>query len=570
MKTKYYITTVFWVFILWIASSSGILQGLMSISGIWEGTFMHQFKIQIIFSDSGSGITAGMIHMYDGVTRIQDDKITEIEINEGDRLTFYIPDKETRFEGRIKGISDEILGEFIFPDGSRHPLQMYRKGNESSVTQVSDVDNKILLEREYRPEQLKEDVFFLRENLSSTHPQYNLYTSNEGFEAEYESLINYLDRDLTIREFYILIAPVVAKVGCSHTGIKVPEEYQNLQKRFGHYFPLRLYFEEHRVWVVSNDQLMNQIPLGSEVISIDHISVENIIEGLLSFIPSEGFNITTKYHELNKRYFEYYNFINDAETIQIEYTKPGNQVVSSTIIRAVPYKTIAETNGDAGNTTSVEYSMDQNTGIAILTIRSFAIRDISRFIEVMDSVFLEIKKLGITNLILDVRGNQGGHPIFAAILFSYLVQHDFTYFSNETRIPEFEPLYNPMSPNENSFSGNCYVLVDGGCLSTTGHLISLLRYHKRAVFLGEEPGSWFYCNDNSKRISLPNTLMDVNIPQTTFQTHVTGYNIGDPFEVDYPIPTSVNDLIENKDTYTEYTMSLINKSAENDGNRGSQ
>jgi hypothetical protein len=114
-----------------------------------------------------------------------------------------------------------------------------------------------------------------------------------------------------------------------------------------------------------------------------------------------------------------------------------------------------------------------------------------------------------------------------------------------------------MQGNKNSFDGNCYVLINGGCLSTTGHLISLLKYHKKAVFIGEEPGSWFYCNDFSKQVKLPNTQIEVNIPQSTFQTAVSGYKVRDHFPIDHSVELTVDDMINDKDVYMEFTMNII-------------
>ena len=98
----------------------------------------------------------------------------------------------------------------------------------------------------------------------------------------------------------------------------------------------------------------------------------------------------------------------------------------------------------------------------------------------------------------------GGHPIFAAQLLSYLTDHEFTYFQRNPDVADFEPLYNPMQANPLNFEGNLFVLVNGKCLSTTGHLISLLKYHTQAKFIGEEPGTSFLCNDFSTQIKLPN------------------------------------------------------------------
>jgi hypothetical protein len=166
---------------------------------------------------------------------------------------------------------------------------------------------------------------------------------------------------------------------------------------------------------------------------------------------------------------------------------------------------------------------------------------------------------GTPNLVLDLRDNRGGHPIFAAQLFSYLTDSDFTYFQRNPEIEEFEPLYNPMQPNKNHYKGSIFVLVNGSCLSTTGHLISLLKFHTKALFIGEEPGSSFSCNDLSIQYQLPNTGMEVNIPHTTFVTAVSGFEEGKPFPVDCEMNISIGDLLNGNDSYTSFVDKLIIK-----------
>jgi hypothetical protein len=188
---------------------------------------------------------------------------------------------------------------------------------------------------------------------------------------------------------------------------------------------------------------------------------------------------------------------------------------------------------------------------------SFAIPDLDSYLNKMDQVFTAIRKKNIHNLILDLRGNQGGHPFFAAVLLSYLAQEPFTYFDDTDRVEEFGPLYEPMPPSEKTFQGDCYVLVDGGVLSTAGHLVSLIKYHNLGQFVGEEPGSSFYCNDMSRRIQLPNSKIEVNIPQKTFKTSVSGFKADAPFVVDFPAYMEVSDLTNGVDSQMEFTSQLI-------------
>jgi hypothetical protein len=153
----------------------------------------------------------------------------------------------------------------------------------------------------------------------------------------------------------------------------------------------------------------------------------------------------------------------------------------------------------------------------------------------------------------------GGHPIFAAQLFSYLTDQEFTYFQRNPDVVDFEPLFNPMQANPLHFEGNLFVLVNGKCLSTTGHLISLLKYHTQAKFIGEEPGSSYLCNDFSTQIKLPNSGIEANIPRTTFITAVEGFDDKLPFPVDYLVEIKVQDILNNKDNYLLYMQTLLSE-----------
>jgi len=556
MKTKLKISNIFPLGILFFTISINSFCYQDNIKGLWVGMFMEQFRMEILFSVNEDESLSGKIKMYDGSTLIQDDEIDNIEFKEN-ILSFRIPAKETTFDGHINLDLSEFKGDFIFPDGSHHPVHVVKKlENALSENSLRNIERSFLEER-YSSSQLIEDIQFLRSHLSEIHPQYHLYTSDVAFDAMYRTAIQNLDTDLSLREFYNLTSAIVAKIGCSHTGIKLPDRYIKAQHAYNLYLPLKLFIKNDKAWVVRGKDDQVYIEPGSEIVRINHVPVKNIIARLLSFIPAEGYNKTTKFLMLNKDFGSYYNLLNNSEQFQIEYIKPDSQDVESTSIEAVPYLSISSGNEVDMTSSPILLPLIQAQSTAILEIPSFALPDVNEYLNLMDSIFLVIHKAGIRNLVLDLRGNQGGHPIFAAILYAHLTSEDFTYFQKDEQVPEFQPLYEPMKASANNFRWKCYAIVDGGCLSTTGHLISLLKYNNRAVFIGEQPGSWFYCNDNSKRYKLPNTQILVNIPQTTFKTAVKGYEISAPFIVDFPLDVSVEDRNRKSDPWMEYTLNLI-------------
>ena len=530
-----------------------------SLIGLWEGMFMDQFRMEILILSNEDKNISGTIKMYDGSIMIQEDELSNIEYDNR-MISFMIPAKETTFEGEINDDLSQFSGYFIFPDGNRHPVHVLRKATENKKRDASPGITSNILTEEFSPAQMKEDLVFLRSHLSEMHPQYHLYTGEEAYDALYRSIIQKLGSDLTLAEYFKLISPVVNKIGCSHTGIRLPEEYTQAQRKYNHYLPVNVFVKNERTWVVGSVDDRDYIVPGSEIISINNMPVEGIISRLLSLMPSEGYNKSTKYYEINRDFGTYFNLLNNSEQFHIEYKEPAYSEISSTRVNAVSYMSYSSEKGSDFMGFPIFYPVNKELNTAVIEIRSFAIPDVNEYISLLDSTFRAIRKEKINNLVIDLRGNQGGHPIFAAILYSFLTSEDFTYFKHNEDAPEFKPLYESMKPAEHNFKGNCYVLVDGGCLSTTGHLISLLKYHDRAIFIGEEPGSWFYCNDNSKQIYLPHTRIEVNIPRTTFKTDVKGYQMGDPFNVDYTLNKSLDDRIHGQDSWMEFTLNLISRS----------
>ena len=175
----------------------------------------------------------------------------------------------------------------------------------------------------------------------------------------------------------------------------------------------------------------------------------------------------------------------------------------------------------------------------------------------LENIFAELAEQNTKNLVLDLRDNSGGHPIFAAQLLSYLTDQEFTYFKKNPDIAHFEPLYHPMQANAMHYTGDLYVFVNGGCLSTSGHLISLLKQYSKARFIGEQPGSTYTCNDFSKKIILENSKLELNLPTTRIDTNVNGPAKEVPFPIDFEINETLMDKLAGKDLYWEAFKTVI-------------
>jgi hypothetical protein len=561
MKKEVHISTValicYWALLPWCLSA----QSHDPYTGIWEGNFMEQFKTLVLLDQDPDRGYIGKILMYSGESRIQDDELTRISINNSS-ITFFIAAKETSFQGEFDETKSAFSGDFIFPDNSRHALMVVKYEKDSLAVKTEPPSLKEKIRQSFPKEELKSDFRELIKKLKEHHPRLNAYCSEASFEQEAEEILESLNADLGLEQYYCRVAPLVASVKCSHTGIRLPPGHQQNIFEAGLFFPLKLFFRDRKAYFLSASA-SPQVGLkaGFEIAAINNRPIDSIIEEILMLVPSEGNNMTRKYQELNRDFHKYFHMLDPSGKFTIEFVSSDSK--GTVELDAFPYSEVHRVTEPEYSERHYSVQLFSNPDRAILKVPSFGIRNMETYFTFLDSTFLELKDKKVQDLTLDLRDNQGGHPIFAAQLLSYLSDREFTYFKRNHDVPDFEPLYQPMQPNPQHYEGRLYVLVNGNCLSTTGHLITLLKYHTEAIFIGEEPGSTFLCNDFSMQTSLSSTGIEVNIPRTTFVTAVSGFKEGEAFPIDYEVQNTVLDILAGRDTYASFVDDLIHVNGKN-------
>ncbi len=231
--------------------------------------------------------------------------------------------------------------------------------------------------------------------------------------------------------------------------------------------------------------------------------------------------------------------------------------------------------------------------IAVLTIESFYVdENVQKFYPFIDSAFNDIKNKKISNLIIDVRNNEGGEEDWGGYLYSYLTDKKFVYYKKLTltkkggygfeKYAEMPPqldyihkfikekddeilftgqkyLY-VQEPHKNRFKGNVYMLINGLSFSVTTELASVVHNNKRAIFVGEESGGAYYGNNSGvfAIVTLPNTKLTIGIPLVGFYSNVSGYPYKSRGVIpDYKVTSTVYDILNKKDVVMEKTLRII-------------
>jgi len=413
--------------------------------------------------------------------------------------------------------------------------------------------------------ELKEDLQKAREAMERLHPALYEFTDKETFERLYERQLGLIDKPLTVHEFYAVLSPLVAAIGCGHSRLLPPDRFW--EEEPASCFPLGLTFLGTKACVTRLFEPHLSVPLGSEILSINDQAMPDFLRWVMPAISSDGRRDPWKWAMLGK-WFHIYAALRFGfpETYVVTYLAPGKAEPLQAELKSVGRKVILDIYNRAPFSVSaadsnLSFEIVKDRGTAVLTIGHFNYyqeEDLKRYKAFIDGAFAQIREGSVSSLILDLRGNNGGSPFAAVHLLSYLEAKPVPYFAKEYG-GGYEVLAKPVPRADLDFDGRLATLIDGGCFSSTGHFCGLLKHHKIGVLVGTETGGTFECNDASHLVNLWNTGLKLYVARMTFTAAVQGLSKATGVEPDYPVEPRVEDVINGRDTIKECALALFDK-----------
>lgn len=548
-----------WLLIVYVIMALLVIMSALSkaaVSGNWQGILSmgEDFLVVLDFQNEGD---TGRIRTYQGDAVIQDDPLTQISVKEN-MVSFFIADKHTRFKGVLQ--ENQIIGKLYFPDGMAHPITFHPIEQPYVADDPPTPNGHIYSpEKQFAVGNLEEDLDVLQNSIIRMHPNPFLFVLQEQFAAKSIAVQTSL-QPLNELEFYRLLAPIVASVGCCHTSIRPSSACEQWLQSHSCFFPFDIGFVGETAVLTQAIETPLRIEAGTRLCSINGKSIQNIINTLSKSISSDGYNPTARLWEIQHHFVWLYAlYLETPQKFTIEFESADSKI--NTV--AVPAARFSESHGISPNEHPQpqlpHVSYDDSLSMAVLTVENFAYPDFQTYHNVLQTTFAGLKEKNINFLVIDVRGNKGGHPLFAAELYSFLTLTPFQYFSSSGGVPEFDLLTQQLPPKPEAFQGKIFFMVDGGCLSTTGHFLALAQYHNLGKFIGQTPGSTFYCHDNSTLVTLPHTGIRLNVPRTTFEAAVQNYSKTDRLQVDYLRISSVEDFVQGSDVDLDMVKTLLVK-----------
>lgn len=418
-------------------------------------------------------------------------------------------------------------------------------------------------------EKYRNDLAILKTRFETDYPSLYRFTNKLSIDKLFNDCSVKVNNQTTEKEFYRTIKFILSRIEDGHLSCTPSDSLAKILYAQEQYFPFSLYFSGNRIFIDCANNKM--LPPGTEILKINNEKTNTIRKKLFQYIVSDGKIETKKYWILNHSFWLYYNLVyGHQENFRVQYKKPAGEttsaIVNSEFKINIDCKSL--TGKEESKLLSLQYPA-LNT--AVLTIQTFSEEDLlnSKFIfsAFLDSAFTDIKQKKINSLIIDLRGNGGGRDVYGALLYSFITDKSFRYYSKlQTSTKVLTKAEHPnlavQIPKSNSFTGKLYIITNGLSFSAATEFCSIVKSNKRAIFVGEETGGT-YCGNTSGefiKVILPFSKITVPIPTTKYIMAVTDTKNTDRGIIpDYFTKPTIWDLLEKKDVQLDLAIKIAEK-----------
>lgn len=459
-------------------------------------------------------------------------------------------------------------------------------------------------------DQLREEFDLIKHAYSTIHPGLFRYNSEAAMALNFKTLEDFLQQDRTLPELYLAYSRFLAKIKCGHTYCNFynqPDEVKFPLFQQADRIPFTFMLPEHRM-IVTHDLSESRQLKGAEILSINDIPVSTILDSLILFVKADGGNDAKRLYDLQVTGLGSHEWF-DVYFPLVFNIKPNAllQIQARDLKTGAVFKTSVSTTTTLGRKAMLKerYPETQETApwqfflideqTAFLKLTTFTTWNFTMdWKQFLENAARELKEKQIKNLIIDIRGNEGGADdalSYLAKLFvsakivkkgahqwlryekipdplrPYLSTWDNSFFNLENkvvptargyfRLKSDRPEDAVLSSGKNAFPGQIYLITDSGNSSLTFLMAQLLKDNDAAILVGQNTGG------NRKGIN-GGMIFFLNLPHSRIEMDIPVFGTfpltGQPDEGIAPhilVKPSQDDILQGIDTELETIKKLI-------------
>lgn len=288
-----------------------------------------------------------------------------------------------------------------------------------------------------KAEGLRADVGILRHAYETLHPGLYRYNTKEQMAAAFGALEAEFARDRTLAEAYLAFSVFAAKVKCGHTYASFFNQSDAVANALfeAPRVPFCFRWLGPRMIVTHSFADDPALVAGSEVLAIDDVPVASILEQLLSIARADGNNLGKRvaYCEVagTDRYeaFDVFwplLFPSAASDVRLRVRGPGGAKEQALNVRRMSAPERAQRVAKQIGGSAVENGplwqfrmLDEDVGLLVMP--TWVLYNTKwDWRTYLDETFTSLVESGARDLIVDVRGNEGGNDV-GDVLLSHLI-----------------------------------------------------------------------------------------------------------------------------------------------------
>ena len=410
---------------------------------------------------------------------------------------------------------------------------------------VNVVDDKICNEL------LIFDLQYIKQKLEEVHPSLELYCKKKDFDSAYNATLLLLNQPYSLIDFSLLVSDWLSLLQDSHTFLS-PKNWDLYRTKGRHNYPFRLTAVGDKLIV--HESRKNKIPIGSELISFNSLTIPEVRAMSLRMSPIEAgaYDAQSEFSVAQLGYV--LNSVSQTRRKSISYCSSGKDTVT-VVFRPVSFFRSRSVKQLRPSKILPELTISGKT--AHLVIKSFAPKSFYKFKVKLRKKFEEIAIKNVDNLIIDLRNNFGGYvglqeylmqlistntaPFKAEYIYkrsshdrfsSLSIQQRWRFkqlasrpYSSEALRKELAFFNSPYgtvdtilittslrNKSTEAYNGKCTLLINGLSMSAAANFAAWFKSSKRGELVGTPcMGSLSGTFANSSTILLPQTQLTVSI-----------------------------------------------------------
>lgn len=469
-----------------------------------------------------------------------------------------------------------------------------------------------------KEERLKE-LEIIKSSWTALHPGLLRYNTQSQIDHYFEIVKSKVSKPLTNQQYFILISQLATKLKCGHTYLNPWNQNEEIINSFfsNSYIPFLYKVIDRKFIITHNLSEQKNVKAGDEIFSINGVKVKSIIDSLLTVSRSDGNNglakkldninivpidIDTTNYALFDIYFPMFFPKNNKQGIYdfeiIPYKKKLTKISTKSLSKAERQTIFVSRFGQIPiHEKNWEYKQ-LKPNVAYLRLGDFETWEWKAdYKKYLDSVFAITINAKTENLIVDIRGNEGGDDEARTEVLSYIATKPFgcenpmrrlykflsipdtllpylKTWNKEFKEPKKEKDYlkvngyyekidttnlpcEPTNPKNNNYKGKVYLLTNANNSSTTFTMADIFKNYKFGIIVGEPTGGTKQGLNGGQFffLRLPFSKFEIDLP--IIYGAPTKNRPDEAITPDYLITTKQSDIYFNRDTQVEFILKKI-------------